>query len=299
METMVTPRQGVVARGDRAQGLSDQSAAVRMSARRIDVYTALTIGGSDPSGGGGIQADLKTFTVLGVYGMAVITRLTAQNTTGVTGSQVVDIPMVQKQIDAIAADLPINAFKTGLLATAPMIGAIAESIQRNALDNYVCDPVVFGKSGQLLDGSAIHAYRKELLPLARVVTPNRAEAALLANLEFDEVTDTVTARKAAEKIIKSGARSVIIKGLCSADTIVDLFYDGDHFVEFKARRVATKNTQGSGSMFAAILTALLAQEIDLLTAVDNTRSFISQAINHHVKLGSGIRPVNPLALTPQ
>ena len=261
---------------------------------------ALTIAGSDASGGAGIQADLKTFTVLGVYGMAVITAVTAQNTTGVTGVAVIDIAMVQKQIEAIAADLPVHAFKTGMLATAPMISAVADSIRRHALDNYVCDPVVYAKSGaQLLDTGAIHAYRKELLPLAAVVTPNRAEAALLANMDIDEVSHLVGARKAAEQIIRSGARTVVIKGLNSGDTITDLFYDGDHFVEFPAKRISTKNTTGSGCAFSAILTALLAQEIELLTAMDNARSFISQAINHHVKLGSGIRAVNPLALTPQ
>jgi len=264
------------------------------------VFTALTIGGSDSSGGAGIQADLKTFTVLGVYGMAAITAVAAQNTTGVNGLAVLEVSMIQKQIDAVAADLPVHAFKTGLLASAPIISAVADSIQKNSLDNYVCDPVVYTKSGaQLLDTNAIHAYRKELLPLALIVTPNRAEAALLANMDIDEVTTLVGARKAAEKISRAGARNLVIKGLNSGETMTDLFFDGDHFVEFPAKRIATKNTHGSGCIYSAILTALLAQEIDLLTALDNARSFISQAINHHVKMGSGIRPVNALALTPQ
>jgi hydroxymethylpyrimidine/phosphomethylpyrimidine kinase len=264
------------------------------------MHTALTIAGSDCSGGAGIQADLKTFTVLGVYGMSVITAITAQNTLGVSRVEPLDPEIITDQIDAVAADFPIHAFKTGMLANAEIISAVADAIQAHSLDNYVCDPVVYSKSGtELLDPNAIHAMRHELLPLATIVTPNRAEAAMLANTDVADLTTLSAARKTAEKILKSGARSVIIKGLNTGATITDLFYDGSHFIELPAKRLSTKNTQGSGCVFSAILTALLAQEVELITAVDNARSFISNAIEHHVRLGNGIRPVNPLALTPQ
>ncbi len=269
------------------------------------MFTALTIAGSDCSGGAGLQADLKTFTVLGVYGMSVVTAVTAQNTSGVSALQLLSIDLIQKQIDAVVSDIPPNAFKTGMLGSAAIISAVAASIQKHALDNYVCDPVVFSKSGdQLLDPSAIHVYRQELLPLATIVTPNRAEAAMLANMNLEDLHSLASVKKAAEKILRSGARSVVIKGVngggpAASDTITDLFYDGDRFLEFTAKRLTTKNTHGSGCTFSAILTALLAEGVELHMAVDNARSFISQAIQHHVKLGQGIRPVNPLALTPQ
>lgn len=262
--------------------------------------TALTIGGSDSSGGAGIQADLKTFTVLRVWGLTAITAITAQNTTGVASIQALRPEIVAQQIDAVATDFPIHACKTGMLANAAIIEAVAESLRKNSLAPYVCDPVVYAKSGaELLDPNAIHALRQELLPLAEVVTPNRVEAAMLANIEPDELTNVATARKCAEKILKSGVRSVVIKGLHTGTTVTDLFYDGDHFLEFPAKRINTRNTHGSGCMYAAILTALLAQGVELPTAVDNARSFISNAIEHHVRFGAGTRPVNPLALTPE
>ena len=264
------------------------------------MHTALSIAGSDPSGGAGIQADLKTFTVLGAYGMTVITAITAQNTQGVQRIDPLDPDLIVAQIDSIAADFPIHAFKTGMLANADIISAVADAITSHALDNYVCDPVVYSKSGtELLDPNAIHAMRHELLPLATVVTPNRAEAAMLTNSDPADLTTIAAARKCAEKILKTGAHSVIIKAINTGSTITDLFYDGDHFIEFPAKRLTTKNTHGSGCVFSAILTALLAQDVELITAVDNARSFISNAIEHHIRMGSGTRPVNPLALTPQ
>ena len=268
------------------------------------MFTALTSAGSDSGGGAGLQADLKTFTVLGVYGLSVVTAVTAQNTTGVQGIHLLPADFIQKQIDSVAADFPINAFKTGLLGSAAIIGAVAASIQKNSLDNYVCDPVVYTKTGtQLLDPSAIHAYRKELLPLASIVTPNRAEAAMLANMDLDELNTMAGAKRAAEKILRTGARSVVIKGLNpendGRELITDLFYDGEAFLEYSAKRLSTKNTHGSGCVFAAVITALLAEGVELHMAVDNARSFISQAIQHHVKIGGGVRPVNPMALTPQ
>ena len=274
------------------------------------MFTALTIGVSDCSGGAGVQADLKVFTILGVYGMAVVTAVVARNTNGPIGGaegvQTIHESLVGRQIEALAEDFPVNSLKTGYLGSPAMIDAVAHSIEHHRLDRYVCDPVMHsqdlgrrggGAGGE--DTASVHAYRKELLPLATVVTPNRHEAALLANMESSEVGAIPGARKAAEKIIKTGARAVVIKGLYTGDTVTDLFFDGDEFIEFAAKRATTKNTYGSGCLFSAIIAAMLAQEMELRTAVDHARSFVSQAIEHHVKLGSGVRPVNVLALTPQ
>lgn len=270
------------------------------------MHTALTIGVSDCSGGAGVQADLKAFTVLGVYGMAVVTAVVARNTQGPRGGsrsvQSIDRDLVANQIDAIAEDFPIGALKTGYLGSPAMIDIVAETLRRNHLDHYVCDPVMHshsGGGGGGEDSSTLHAYRKELLPLASVATLNRAEAALLSNMEENEVAVMTGARKAAEKIIKTGARAVVIKGLLTGDKATDLFFDGDEFIEFAAKRATTKNTYGSGCLFSSIITAMLAQEMELRTAVDHARSFVSQAIEHYAKLGNGARPVNVLALTPQ
>ena len=259
--------------------------------------TALTIAGSDSIGGAGIQADLKTFTALGVYGMSVVTAVTAQNTSGVSGVELLSSEIIAKQIDAVAGDFPVNAFKTGMLANAEIIDTVAAGIRKHSLGNYVCDPVIYSKTRvELLDGSAIHTLRKELLPLATIVTPNRMEAAALANMDVGDVANIAGAKKAAEKIIKTGAKSVVVKGINLGDYVVDLLYDGDRFTEFPAKRLKTNNTHGSGCLFSAAITALVAQEMELLTAIDHARSFVSQAIEHHVKLGSGVRPVNALAL---
>jgi hydroxymethylpyrimidine/phosphomethylpyrimidine kinase len=262
------------------------------------MHTALTIGVSDCSGGAGVQADLKAFTVLGVYGMAVVTAVLARNSAGGRGLHPLDESAMLAQVGAIAEDFPVGAVKTGYLSTR-MIRAVAGAIQSHGLERYVCDPVINLEAGVQEDASAVHAYRQELLPLATVVTPNRREAALLSNMEEEEVAQLSGAKKAAEKILKSGCRAVAIKGLFMGDRVVDLFYDGDEFIEFGAKRVKTKNTYGAGSLFSAILAAMLAQEMELRTAVDHARSFVSQAIEHHVKIGSGFQPVNVLALMPQ
>lgn len=263
----------------------------------MSLKCALTIAGSDSSGGAGIQADLKTFTAMGVYGMSVITAITAQNTTGVRKVQLIDLDMIESQIDAVAEDFPIHAAKTGMLADSELISLIARKLQEHSVQNYVCDPVIYAKSGaQLVDPVTIHAMRQELLPLATVVTPNRAEAAMLANMEGEEIATIPMARRVAEKIVRAGAKAVLVKGINTGNTMTDVFYDGEEFVEFPAKRINTKNTHGSGCTFSAILTSLLAEEIPLLTAIDNARSCISNAIEYHVRHGSGVRPVNQLAL---
>jgi hydroxymethylpyrimidine/phosphomethylpyrimidine kinase len=265
------------------------------------MHTALSIGTMDCSAGSGVGADLKTFTVIGVYGMAVVTAVVARSTTGTHGpGAVVTISeeLVGKQIEAIADDLPVNALKTGFLNSPGMADAVAESIRRHGLDRYVCDPVIHSQDAGIGESALVHAYRQELLPLATVVTPNRTEAALLANMDPDDVSTIAGARKAAEKIVKTGAHAVVIKGIASGNLVTDLYFDGDDFVEFTAKRLTTRHTYGSGCLFSASIAAMLAQDMELPTAIDHARSFVSQAIEHYAKIGSGTRPVNVLALMP-
>jgi hydroxymethylpyrimidine/phosphomethylpyrimidine kinase len=263
------------------------------------MYTALTIGTMDCSGGSGVGADLKTFTALGVYGMVVVTAVVARNTNGSRGVETIAEEMVARQIEAVADDFPVGALKTGFLNSPGMADAVAASIRRHGLDRYVCDPVIHAHDSTIGDSAIVHAYRQELLPLATIVTPNRTEAALLANMEPEEVTNLPGAQKAAEKIVRSGARSVVIKGLQTGDRVIDVFFDGNDYLEFAAKRVTTRHTYGSGCLFSASIAALLSQGMEVPTAVDHARSFVSQAIEHYVKLGGGVRPVNVLALTPQ
>jgi hydroxymethylpyrimidine/phosphomethylpyrimidine kinase len=196
------------------------------------MHTALTIGAADCSGGAGIGADMKAFTVLGVYGMAVVTSIVAWNTQGARGFELVNEKFVTQQMAAIGEDLPVGAVKSGYLGTARLVSAVAEGIQRQAFDRYVCDPVIEDQYGVAPEGALVHAYRKELLPLATVVTPNKSAAALLANMDEKEVSHLAGAKKAAEKIVKTGARSVVVKGLLTSDRVTDLFFDGDTFIEF-------------------------------------------------------------------
>jgi hydroxymethylpyrimidine/phosphomethylpyrimidine kinase len=265
------------------------------------MHTALTLNFSDPSGAAGLQADLKAFTVLGVYGMAAATAVHARNTSGPTAAEPLPAALVEKQLDALAEDFPVHALKTGALATLPTLHAVAAAIRRHSLAPFVCDPSLdlLGPAGNDADRSAaVHAYRKELFPLAAVATPNRAEAALLANMDPADLTSLAAARKAAEKIVRAGCPAVVIKGLADGDRITDLFFDGRTFIEFPAKRLTTRHTAGAGTLFSAVIAGMLAQQTELPTAIDHARSFVSQAIEHHVKFGGGTRPVNVLALTP-
>src|SRR5436853_608086 len=182
--------------------------------------TALTIAGSDSSGGAGIQAALKTFSVLGVFGMSAITAVTAQNTLGVKDSVLIEPAMVAKQIDVTAGDIQVDATKTGMLGSRAVIEAVEGSLKRNNLLPYVCDPVMIAKSGsELIDPDAIEALRNKLFPLATVVTPNRREAAALTGMKADAIDSIAAAKDAARRISggEKGAKAVVIKGIAQAD----------------------------------------------------------------------------------
>ena len=251
---------------------------------------AMTIAGSDSGGGAGIQADLKTFAALGVYGASTLTAITAQNTVAVTAVHELPTDLIQSQIDAVVTDIGVDAVKTGMLSSAAIVAAVAAALQKHAIPNVVVDPVMIAKSGDvLLRPDAVAALRNHLLPLATVVTPNIPEAETLTGLSLQ--TDSAI-RQAAEQIIGMGARSVVIKGGHRAGPAADLFYDGARFQEFTAPRIDTPNTHGTGCTFAAAIAAGLAQGQDLAAAVAQAKDYVTAAIRHSYPLGQGHGPLH-------
>ncbi|HWP92222.1 MAG TPA: bifunctional hydroxymethylpyrimidine kinase/phosphomethylpyrimidine kinase [Thermodesulfobacteriota bacterium] len=253
---------------------------------------ALTIAGSDSGGGAGIQADLKTFTALRVYGLSVLTSITAQNTLSVLGINDIPPEFVELQIDAVLSDIGADAVKTGMLSNEGIILAVTKKIKRYGVENLVVDPVMRAKSGDaLLDPGAEEALKRELLPLALVVTPNIPEAQALSGVAISSFDDM---REAAEKIKSFGPRYVLIKGghLEWAKEAVDIMYDGKGFDLFQAPRVETKNTHGTGCTYSSAICAGLAKGLDVPEAVRQAKQYVTEAIIRSFGLGKGHGPLN-------
>jgi hydroxymethylpyrimidine/phosphomethylpyrimidine kinase len=254
------------------------------------IRKALTIAGSDSGAGAGIQADLKTFAALGVYGTSAITAITAQNTVGVTAVLALKPKLVGAQIDAIIGDIGADALKTGMLANAAIIDMVANKIRGHRLKNIVVDPVMVATSGDLLiQKNAVATLRNKLIPLATVVTPNIPEAEELTSMKL---LTPVEIREAAKRIVKMGARTVVIKGGHLEGPAIDLFYDGKTFIELTAPRIRTKNTHGTGCTFSAAIAAYLAKGEKLDSAVALAKKFITQAIQSSFSIGAGHSPVH-------
>jgi len=251
----------------------------------------LTIAGSDSGGGAGIEADLKTFTTLQVFGMAAVTSITAQNTTGVYGVHDIPAAMVAQQIDVVSQDIGIDAAKSGMLSNAAIIEAVADAITRNGILNYVLDPVMISESGhRLLREDAIDALKKLLIPLSKIITPNTAEAEALTGIA---VTDAESQRDAARAIADLGADTVLIKGgHLSGPESMDLLYGGGYFVEFSAPRIDTRNTHGTGCTYAAAIAAFLGHGQLLPEAVRIAKQYVTEAIRQGFALGHGAGPLN-------
>src|SRR5262245_4920636 len=252
---------------------------------------SLTIAGSDSSAGAGIQADLKTFAALGVYGTSAITAVTAQNTLGVSSVFVLPADFVTAQIEAVAGDIDVHATKIGMLATAAIVEAVAAAIEELELPIVVVDPVMVAKSGdRLLDDDGIEMMRLELLPRARVVTPNIPEAEVLAGIR---ITSPDSAREAARRIKDFGPASVIVKGgHRDGNEIVDLLYDGTKFHEYRTERVLTRNTHGTGCTFASAVAAALALGADLPDATARAQAFVAGALRSGLSIGHGHGPLD-------
>ncbi|MBG9547212.1 bifunctional hydroxymethylpyrimidine kinase/phosphomethylpyrimidine kinase [Cytobacillus firmus] len=258
----------------------------------MKVNKALTIAGSDSGGGAGIQADLKTFQELGVFGMSALTAVTAQNTKGVQGVYPMTAEAVSAQIQSIGEDLRPDAVKTGMLFSAEIIVSVSNEIVKYGWKNVVIDPVMIAKGGaSLLQDEAILAMKKHLIPLSMVITPNIPEAEVLTDIRIRSLEDK---REAAKKLLHLGAKNVIIKGGHdeAKDIAADLLFDGDSFSEFKSSRVQTANTHGTGCTFSAAITAGLADGLSVPDAVDRAKKFIQAAIEFDLGIGSGHGPTN-------
>jgi hydroxymethylpyrimidine/phosphomethylpyrimidine kinase len=257
----------------------------------------MTIAGSDSGGGAGIQADLKTFAALGVYGSSAITAVTAQNTVGVRAIHDIPVDVIAAQIDAVLEDIGADAVKTGMLSSPSIIETVAGRLRAHGVTALVVDPVMVAKSGdRLLREDAIRALCEQLLPLAAVVTPNAPEAGVLSGVD---VTDVESAREAARRIAALGPRLVIVKGgHMEGDTSDDLVFDGSRFETLSGRRIDTRHTHGTGCTFSAAIAAYLARGLAPLDAVREARVYLQGAIEHAEPLGSGHGPVNHLWRTP-
>jgi hydroxymethylpyrimidine/phosphomethylpyrimidine kinase len=250
----------------------------------------LTIAGSDSGGGAGIQADLKTITLLGGYGMTVLTALTAQNTVGIQGIHEVPARFVEKQIDSVLSDIGADAIKTGMLANREIIEVVSKKIKQYKVKRVVVDPVMVSKSGRsLLRKDAQDALVQKLIPLAWVITPNLAEASALAGFKVNCLDGM---KEAARFIHKRGARHVVVKGGHLKGMPVDLLYDGKNYTEVKGPRVRSKNSHGTGCTFASAIATLLARGDRVDEAVRKAKAFVTMAIQSGLNLGKGTGPVN-------
>jgi hydroxymethylpyrimidine/phosphomethylpyrimidine kinase len=257
------------------------------------IARALTIAGSDSGGGAGIQADLKTFTVLRVFGTSALTAVTAQNTTGVTGVHAVPAAFVRQQIDAVMSDIGTDAAKTGMLANREIIEVVGTAVRDWKIDRLVVDPVMVAQSGAtLLDPDARHALLSSLIPLASIVTPNIHEAAALTGLPVSTVAEMKVATRA---LIELGARAVLLKGGHLSGDAIDVFDDGRTVRELRAPRIETPHTHGTGCQLSAAIAAHLARRLALNDAVDAAKRFITAAIRAGLPIGRGHGPANPLA----
>jgi hydroxymethylpyrimidine/phosphomethylpyrimidine kinase len=257
------------------------------------VITALTIAGSDSGGGAGIQADLKTFAAHGVYGLSAITAVTAQNTRAVSAVEVLSPGIVAAQIAAVVDDFTVAAVKTGMLANAAIVGAVSRVLRVARVGPLVVDPVMVAKSGdRLLDDEAIETLKRELLPLAVLVTPNIPEAEALTGLAVRSADDR---REAARRIAATGVKAVVVKG-GHAETpgIVDLLFDGTAFTEFHHERVPGRSTHGTGCTFSAAIAAQLSLGRSIKEAIPLAQRYVADAIRRAPGLGGGHGPMGHL-----
>lgn len=249
----------------------------------------MTVAGSDSGGGAGIQADLKTFQALGVYGASTLTAITAQNTLGVTAVHEIPTNVIAAQMDAVLSDIGVDAVKLGMLSSAEIISTVADRLRHWHVERIVIDPVMVAKSGdRLLREDAVAALVRELLPLALVLTPNVPEAEVLVGRKLHSDADF---RQAAREIVALGPETVVMKGGHREGDATDLFFDGRDFLELHSARFDTPNTHGTGCTLSAAIGAGLARGLEPAEAVREAKHYVSEAIRRAVPLGSGHGPV--------
>jgi hydroxymethylpyrimidine kinase/phosphomethylpyrimidine kinase len=253
----------------------------------------LTIAGSDSSGGAGIQADLKTMTVLNVYGATVITAVTAQNTTGVQGIKILSSEFVEKQIDSVINDIKINSVKTGMLANKNIIDLVYEKLKASDIKNIVVDPVMVAVGGDiLLEKKAIKSLINKLSSIAKIITPNLYEAKLMAGYKID---DDVDYNKIIKKLYNLGPDNVLIKGVSKNNgNIIDLLYSGNEILRIKSEYIPTRDTHGSGCTLSSAIASYLALGNTLIESVRKSKEFVTKSIKEGVKIGKGRNPLNHL-----
>lgn len=252
--------------------------------------TALTIAGSDSGGGAGIQADLKTFSAHHVFGMSVITAVTAQNTVEVRSIQTMSQEIIRDQISAVFDDIEVHTVKIGMLGSAETIETVAEMLYRYKPQHIVLDPVMIAKSGDhLLEEDAIEALKKRLLPMATLVTPNIPEAETLSGITIQSKQDLYEACEGLEQL---GAKAILLKGGHSAGDPNDLFYDGTTYSWLNGERIHTKNTHGTGCTLSSAIAANLANGLGIEDAIRQSKEYITQAIRDSFAIGNGHGPVN-------
>lgn len=255
------------------------------------IPAVLTIAGSDSGGGAGIQADIKAIQACRCYGLSVLVSITAQNTQAVTAAFDLPLEIIEAQIDAVFDDIEIAAVKTGMLSSASIVETVARKLRERKVERLVVDPVMVSKSGYpLLREDAVETLRRQLLPLATVVTPNRHEAELLAGID---VTNESDAREAGLRILETGCRAVVIKG-----GHIDAFQSVDYLVTsggvraYPAERIRTNNTHGTGCTFSAALASSLALGLELEEAVRRAKRYVTEAIRHGLEIGRGHGPTD-------
>lgn len=250
----------------------------------------LTIAGSDSCGGAGIQADLKTFSAHGVYGMSVITAVTAQNTQGVFAVQDISPEIIGAQIEAIFEDIDVHGVKIGMVSQISTIKIIAEKLKQYKPAKVVLDPVMISKSGyDLLQPEAKEALIDELIPLATLITPNLPEAEEITKIKIENIEDM---KKAAEIIHNMGVKYVLVKGGHLPDKAIDVLYDGDVFTFYESARIDTKNTHGTGCTLSSAIASNLGKGVDVKEAVKEAKEYITTAIENSLTIGKGVGPTN-------
>jgi hydroxymethylpyrimidine/phosphomethylpyrimidine kinase len=250
----------------------------------IKIPKALTIAGSDSGGGAGIQADLKTFSALGVHGSSVITVITAQNTKEVTAVHNIPLDVIEKQIDAVLSDIGADAVKIGMLSNSEIIKKVSSKLKNYNIKNIVLDPVMVSASGaKLLEDLAIGALKKELIPQSEVITPNIPEAEVLINNKIKTIGDV---KNAAKEILKMGCKSVLMKGghLDTGNEVFDIFYDGNEFMEIRNKRI-DKEGHGTGCTLSSSISANVAKGIELKEAVKEAIIYVHKALEQGLKVG--------------
>ena len=263
----------------------------------------LTIAGSDSGGGAGIQADLKTFASLGVYGMSAITSITAQNTVGVQGIHDLPPEFVALQIDSVVSDIGVDAAKTGMLSSSAIIEIVASKVRKYKIPNLVIDPVMYAKSGDaLFRPDARDTLIKKLLPLSTLITPNIPEAEFISSMKIKDVKDM---KRASKRIKEKVGADVLIKGghleIASPSArndirrVIDILYTNGEFFIFESERIDTKNTHGTGCTYSAAIASELAKGYSLYDAVKSAKDFITEAIKNSIEIGKGRGPTNPIA----